>query len=127
MAHSRAPGTWIIAEPAARRLRDLVTPRRKFTPNEKYATLIESAGYLPVPLSPDDYIELLPGNWRQVNSYGIKISHRTYDSPDLNPLRGQRSGVAAMNDQWEVCRDPYDISRVWLRNHRDGGWIQRDR
>ncbi len=20
--------------------------------------------------------------------------------------------------------DPYDVSRVWVRNHRDGGWIQ---
>jgi hypothetical protein len=26
-------------------------------------------------------------------------------------------------DLWEVHRDPYDISRIWVRNHDDGGWL----
>lgn len=76
-----------------------------------------------VATSADDYIELLPATWRAINAYGIKISHRVYDSPDLSPLRGQRSGITASKDLWEVHRDPYDVSRVWVRNHWDGGWI----
>ena len=48
-----------------------------------------------VPLSAEDHIELPPAIWRAVNAYGIKISHRTYDAAGLNPIRQQKSGVAA--------------------------------
>ena len=27
------------------------------------------------------------------------------------------------NGLWEVRYDPYDISRVWIRNHHDGGFL----
>ena len=91
-------------------LRDPLHPQRAFSPNQKYATLIETAGYVPVPLSAGDYIELLPAAWRAVNAYGIKISHRTYDAEELNPIRQQKSGVAARKGQWEVHHDPYDVS-----------------
>ena len=75
-------------------LRDPLHPQRTFSPNQKYAALIETAGYVPVPLSAEDHIELLPATWRAVNAYGIKISHRTYDAAELNPIRQQKSGVA---------------------------------
>jgi putative transposase len=104
-------------------LRDLAVAGRAATPNEKYAALVEAAGYVPVALSAGDYIELLPAAWRAINAYGVKISHRVYDSQELNPFRGQRSGVAARQNLWEIHRDPYDVSRVWVRNHWDGGWI----
>ena len=104
-------------------LRDPAAPGRAFTPNEKYAALVEAAGYVPVALSAGDYIELLPATWRAINAYGVKISHRVYDSEELNPFRGQRSGVAAKQNLWEIHRDPYDVSRIWVRNHWDGGWI----
>jgi putative transposase len=94
------------------------------TPNEKYAALVEIAGYLPVPLSEQDYIELLPATWRAINSYGVKIKHRKYDCKALNPYRRQHSGIAAKKGLWEVHHDPYDVSRIWIRNHHDGGWIQ---
>ena len=55
-------------------LRDPEHPGRAFTPNEKYAALVEAAGYVPVALGPDDYIELLPAAWRAVNAYGIRLS-----------------------------------------------------
>jgi putative transposase len=104
-------------------LRHPLTPGKALTPNEQYAALVEVAGYVPVPLQPDDYIELLPATWRVINSYGIKISHRTYDCKALNPYRRQHSGIAARKGQWEVHSDPYDVTRVWVRNHHDGGWI----
>ena len=104
-------------------LRDPAAPGRALTPNQKYTALVEAAGYVPVALSAGDYIKLLPATWRAVNAYGVKISHRVYDSEDLNPFRGQRSGVTARQNLWEIHRDPYDVSRIWVRNHWDGGWI----
>ena len=80
-------------------LRDPAAPGRAFTPNEKYAALVQAAGYVPVALSAGDYIELLPATWRAINAYGVKISHRIYDSEELNPFRGQRSGVAAKQNR----------------------------
>jgi hypothetical protein len=104
-------------------LRDPLAPGRALTPNERYAALIDAAGYIPVPLGPEDYIELLPAEWRVINSYGVKIGLRTYDSRELNPYRRQPSGIEARNGRWEVRHDPYDISRVWIRNHHHGGWL----
>lgn len=104
-------------------LRDPCSPGRAFTPNEKYAALVESAGYVPVALSAQDYIELLPARWQAVNAYGIRIKHRTYDAEALNPLRRQPSGVKEKKDLWEIHHDPYDVSRIWVRDHREGGWI----
>ena len=102
-------------------LRDPLHPQRAYSPNQKYATLIETAGFVPVPLSAEDYIELLPAVWRAVNAYGIKISHRTYDAGELNPIRQQKSGVTARKGLWEVRHDPYDVSKVFVRGPR--GWI----
>jgi transposase InsO family protein len=102
-------------------LRDPEHPGRAFTPNEKYAALVEAAGYVPVALGPGDYIELLPVSWRAVNAYGIKLNRRSYDSEELNPLRLQRSGVREKKNLWEVRHDPYDVSRVHVRG--PGGWI----
>ena len=104
-------------------LRHPLTPGKALTPNEMYAALVETAGYVPTPLAPEDYIELLPVTWRAVNSYGIKINHRRYDGQPLNPYRRQDSGVVAHRGLWEVHHDPYDVSRIWVRNHHDGGWL----
>jgi transposase InsO family protein len=104
-------------------LRDPEHPGRAFTPNEKYAALVEAAGYVPVSLGPDDYIELLPAEWRAVNAYGIKLNWRTYDRQDggLDQLRLAPSGIKERNDLWEIRRDPYDVSRIHVRG--PDGWI----
>jgi hypothetical protein len=119
---------WIVAHWQNRPhegLRDPDHPGRLFTPNQKYAALVEACGYVPVALSGQDYIELLPAAWRAVNSYGIRINNRTYDAPELGPMRRRDSGITAKRGLWEVHRDPYDVSRVWVRNHRGGGeWVQ---
>ncbi|MEU4031138.1 Mu transposase C-terminal domain-containing protein [Streptomyces anulatus] len=119
---------WIVAKWQNREhdgLRDPSAPGRSFTPNEKYATLVEACGYVPVALTGDDYLELLPAVWRVVNDYGIKIKRRTYDSPALAGLRRQHSGVREKKGLWEVHHDPYDVSRIWVRDHHSGnGWIE---
>ncbi|WUO28716.1 Mu transposase C-terminal domain-containing protein [Streptomyces sp. NBC_00286] len=116
---------WIVAKWQNRPhdgLRDPSAPRRAFTPNEKYATLVATAGYVPVALSSEDYVELLPTCWRTVGAQGIKVNHRVYDCTDLNPLRGQDSGNHAHHGLWEVHHDPYDVSRIWVRR-RNSEWI----
>ena len=50
------------------------------SPNEMYAALVAAAGYLPLALSGEDYLELLPVTWRAINDYGIRIDYRTYDA-----------------------------------------------
>jgi hypothetical protein len=66
---------------------------------------------------------LLPARWQEINAYGIRIKYRTYDAEALNPLRRQRSGIKAKKDLWEIHHDPYDVSRIWVRDHHNGGWI----
>ncbi len=105
-------------------LRHPLMPGKALSPNEMYAALVETAGYVPVPLAAEDYIELLPAVWRTINAYGVKIRHRTYDCKALTPYRGQHSGVNARKGLWEVHYDPYDVTRIWIRNHYDSGWIQ---
>ncbi|WP_308251115.1 integrase [Streptomyces anulatus] len=104
-------------------LRDPDAPRRAFSPNEKYAALVESCGYVPVPLNGEDYIELLPERWQAINAYGIRIKHRTYDDRELNPLRRQHSGVTEKKGLWEIHHDPYDVSRIWVRDRRRTRWF----
>lgn len=104
-------------------LRDPFTPSRVLTPNEKYAALLSVSGYVPVPLGANEYLELMPAETRVINSFGVKIRHRVYDCEELNPYRGQKSGLKLLKDLWEVRFDPYDASCVWIRNHHDGGWI----
>ena len=54
---------WLIAEWQNRPhdgLRDPLHPGRAFTPNEKYAALTETAGYVPLALSPEDHVRAAP-------------------------------------------------------------------
>ncbi|XRQ13631.1 Mu transposase C-terminal domain-containing protein [Actinomadura welshii] len=102
-------------------LRDPWVPQRAISPNDKYAALVAVSGYLPLTLSGEDYLELLPVKWQQINDYGIRISYRTYDSQDLGPWRRQHSGVAAKHGRWEIHYDPYDLSQVFVRT--PDGWL----
>jgi hypothetical protein len=85
-----------------------------------YAACVGISGYVPLPLTGDDYTELLPAVFRTVNDYGLTIDNRTYDCKALNPYRRLDSGLRGRNKQWEVH---YDITVVWLRDHRSDKWI----
>lgn len=102
-------------------LRDPLQPKRVLSPNEAYAAQVAAAGYLPLTLTGEDYLELLPVEWRQINAYGVRIDYRTYDCPEFGPLRLQHSGVTAKRGLWEVHHDPYDVTKVFVRT--GGGWI----
>jgi putative transposase len=73
-------------------LRHPVTPDKALTPNEQYAALVEVAGYVPVPLSADDYVELLPVSWNAINKYesGAGRPVRQGSTGHRRPEGGQR-------------------------------------
>jgi len=97
---------------------------RALSPNEMFSALVSAAGYVPLMLTGEDYIELLPAEWRTINDYGVRIDRRTYDSRELNPYRRQHSGVTAKGGRWEIRYDPYDVTQIWVRDHAAGGWLR---
>ncbi|MEU9456520.1 hypothetical protein [Streptomyces sp. NPDC048277] len=91
-----------------------------------WAALLPVAGYVPVPLSADDFMELLPVRWQPITDAGIRFDYRTYDGSCLNGHRGQHSGVQAQKGLWEVHYNPYDPVRIWVRlpeGFREVGWV----
>jgi hypothetical protein len=119
---------WVIAGWQCRPhegLRHPFTPDRPCSPNDAYAALVAAAGYVPVALTGEDYIELMPADWRTIGDGGIQVDYRTYNCAELGPYRHQLSGVAGKGTRWEIHADPYDVSRIWVRDHhaREGGWI----
>ena len=109
-------------------LRHPVTPGKALTPNEMYAALVETAGLRPGRrLARDDYIELLPATWRR-----DQLLRHQDQPPQLRqrrrstPTAGQHSGIdRAARACGRSTTTPTTSSRVWVRNHHDGGWISR--
>ncbi|MCA1271746.1 integrase [Streptomyces rubiginosohelvolus] len=102
------------------------------TPNEMYAACVRVDGYLPLPLTREDYLRLLPTAWVGVSDQGIHFQGRTYDRPErdpeegLNPYRRTRSDLRGKcAGRWEMRYTPNDPSRVWLRDHRFANrWVE---
>ncbi len=103
---------WHVRPHAA--LRHPLLTGRELSPIEMWAALVSVAGYVPVPLAPDNHIELLPVRWQAINDYGIRFGHRTYDDTALNGHRRERSPAGGAL-RWEVHYDPYDPVRIWVR------------
>ncbi|MEV0224427.1 Mu transposase C-terminal domain-containing protein [Streptomyces sp. NPDC050704] len=74
-------------------------------------------------MSPQEYVELLPRRNRTLNAYGFKVNHRVYDGPELDDLRRAHLGGGPKGRRWDVHYDPYDISRIWVRDPRTREWI----
>ncbi|MFC5185454.1 Mu transposase C-terminal domain-containing protein [Actinomadura harenae] len=117
---------WVVIGWQQRPHEGLLSPdtARPLSPNEMFAALVTAAGYVPLMLTGEDYIELLPVAWRTINDYGVRLDRRTYDDQALNLYRRQHSGVSAKRGLWEVRYDPYDLTQIWVRNHHDGGWLR---
>lgn len=111
-------------------LRHPVLPKTALTPNQMWAALITISGYVPVPLTEADYLELLPVRWQPITERGIRLDYRTYNHEVLDPHRGERSPVTAKDGKWEVHYNPHDARQVFVRL-TDGRlheipWIHRD-
>ncbi|MGP3974466.1 transposase [Streptomyces sp. 8N114] len=110
-------------------LRHPLLPKQALAPNEMWGALLGASGYVPWPLTGDDYLELLPVRWHPVTGRGIRIHYRTYDHAVLNEHRGRPSPTGA-GGKWEVHLNPHDVRQVYIRLP-DGGlheipWIHRD-
>jgi transposase InsO family protein len=111
-------------------LRHPVLPKTALTPNQMWAALITISGYVPVPLTGADYLELLPVRWQPITERGIRLDFRTYNHDILDPHRGQRSPITSKDGKWEVHHNPHDARQIFVRL-TDGQlheipWIHRD-
>ncbi|MEU1854360.1 integrase [Streptomyces sp. NPDC019990] len=79
-------------------LRSLYMPGRTLSPNESYAIAVARAGYLPVALPAEDYIELLPVVGRAINDYGVKIDYAPMTARNSTGSAGSPRGVTAKQD-----------------------------
>lgn len=97
------------------------------TPNQMYSACVQVAGYLPVPLSREDYLRLLPTAWVGVSDEGITFMNRVYENTDneLGPYRRRRSGLGGRRrGGWELRYNPYVPEHVWLHDHETDTWVQ---
>ncbi|MFF9364514.1 Mu transposase C-terminal domain-containing protein [Streptomyces griseoluteus] len=96
------------------------------TPNQVFAAHIASSGYVPLSLSAEDRLRLLPTAWVQVTDKGIRLNNRTYDSRALNGYRNARSGWPGKGQRWPVRYHPHQPEKVWLQDHRNNAWAEAD-
>lgn len=108
-------------------LRHPAMPKKDLTPNEAFAALAGVAPQIPVTLTRDDYIALLPLQWRSIHPYGINFGGLRYDCPALHEYRGVPSGLASpANGAWEIRYDPYRLQSIHVRDHHKGIWIEAE-
>lgn len=107
-------------------LRDPLVPSIVHSPNSMYMAMFPMTGYVPLPLSADDYVALLPTELRTIQMDGIQIDYRRYDAHELHPYRLQESTDASRGGKWTVHYNPHDPSAVWVRDPEGSGWIQCD-
>ncbi|WP_423181312.1 Mu transposase C-terminal domain-containing protein [Arthrobacter sp. NyZ413] len=108
-------------------LRHPAMPKKDLTPNEAFAALASVAPQVPVALTRDDYIALLPVEWRSIQAYGINFHGLHYDAPALHEYRGVSSRLPApANGRWEIRYDPYRIQSIHVRDHHKGVWIEAE-
>ncbi|MET9221760.1 integrase [Streptomyces sp. NPDC003300] len=126
---------WIALEWQNKPHPELVDPfdayMPELTPNQMYAACVAAEGYVPIPLTEDDYLRLLPTAWVGVSEQGIRFKNRTYDHPSrdpeqgLNPYRRKPSGLQGKkHNGWELRYSPNDLSRVWLRDHHTNKFVE---
>ncbi|MFD3580508.1 Mu transposase C-terminal domain-containing protein [Streptomyces sp. NPDC058644] len=92
------------------------------TPNQMFAAHVASSGYVPVRLSEEDRLRLLPTRWVAVTEKGVRLNNRTYDSRALNPYRGRLSGWPGKGQRWPVRYHPHQPEKVWLQTQPGGGF-----
>lgn len=108
-------------------LRHPAMPKKDLTPNEAFAALSGVAPQIPVTLTREDYIALLPLDWRTIQPYGINFEGLTYDAESLHEYRGVPSGLPSpAKGRWEIRYDPYRLRSIYVRDHRKGRWIEAE-
>lgn len=108
-------------------LRHPALPKRALTPGEMYSVLSGVSPSVPMPLARDQFIGLLPREFRAVNADGISLDQMRFDSPALHPYRRRPSGRGEPHgDLWEIRYDPYRMNWIWLFDHEKREYIQAE-
>ncbi|WP_167738006.1 Mu transposase C-terminal domain-containing protein [Cryobacterium sp. MDB2-10] len=97
-------------------LRDPLHPEVHFSPNQMAAAAAATVGTINIPLSPDQYLDLLPTVKRALTSTGFRHANHFYDSPKLHQFRGRETAMV-------LHHDPYNPSAVWAKAP-DGTFIE---
>jgi transposase InsO family protein len=117
---------WVVSVWQVRKhseLRDNVHPTEMLSPNEKAARAALTVEQLHIALSCEDYIRMLDSEPRTIQSTGVRINNRMYDSELLHPLKGMKSRNPRLGGKWEVKVDPYNPTYVWVVG-REGELIE---
>ena len=102
-----------------------VIAHHALTPNEMAAVARAVAGWRPPrPLTQEEFIRLLPIEYRVINDQGITWEKRTYDSVVINHLRNVESPVMREKGKWPIFVNSYDISQVWVDDVTAGALIE---
>ncbi|WP_328443353.1 Mu transposase C-terminal domain-containing protein [Streptomyces sp. NBC_00386] len=95
-------------------LRQPLLPKAALSPQEMWRVLLGVTGSLPVPLSGQDFAELLPVQHHAVTESGIRLGRRRYDHQCLDEHRG-RARPTTDDGRWEVHHHPYDVRHIYIR------------
>jgi putative transposase len=102
---------------------DPFDPTITYSPVEWFNASADFVGGATLPLTQDQFIELLPSTPRKITKKGIHLFNRDYDSIDLHPYRDRKSKNPRLNGGWEVKYNPYDLSSVWVLSP-EKNWIE---
>jgi transposase InsO family protein len=105
-------------------LRDPLNPSAKpVSPNVMYASMFPFVGHIPLALTEEDYISLLPVESRTIQMDGIQFQRRQYDSEDLALFRMTTSGDGKLDGWWEIHYRPTDPRQVWVYVPKEDRYI----
>jgi transposase InsO family protein len=86
-------------------------------PNDAVDLSIAVNGYIPVPVSHDLLVELLPTEWREVTEQGIEYLGMQYDDTENSVLQdyiNKRSPYTNKHGKWRIKADARDASHIWF-------------
>jgi len=90
-------------------------PKLNLSPNEMYEEGISRAGFIFAPPDRTLYYDLLPTEWRTIQTYGVEVRSLRYDGEVLNYYRSQTSPYGGeKKGRWPLRYDPRDLSQVFF-------------
>lgn len=95
-------------------LRDPWISTRTFSPNQMLRAAARVTSTLYLPLTPEDYISLLPTRYASITATGVRVDNKHYDSEELHTYRGLKSSDTKQNGKWAIKVDPYNSLVVWV-------------
>ena len=105
-------------------LRDPLDPGAPQTPNSICMAFQQVGAAIPLALNRDDFIDILPVEYRTIQTDGIQFGYGKYDSPQLTNLRRMPSLDGRHSNRWPISWDPYDQRFVWIRDPETNEWIE---